>query len=99
MARSALTTALVIVLAGLVVSAAVLSMAVVASYPLYLDDLGNERACADAYGPNATYLGTTGQATDNGGVLCRSGDEVHIIEGRTAPMNWETFTSHVVEGM
>jgi hypothetical protein len=79
----------------LVVGGGLTSFLLVANYPMYLSDVGNQQACEMAYGPNATYVGDTWGGVDRQGALCQTEDGIKIAESQTAPMNQDTATDYL----
>jgi hypothetical protein len=84
-----------VVLVVLVFSVGMGAMLAVANYPTYLSEVGNQNACEEAYGPDAAYVGDTGAGMSQDGALCQTDGGLKIVEGQTAPANWETATSYL----
>lgn len=65
---------------------------IVSGYPGYLSDLGNQQACESEFGPNSTFVGTTG---DRDGALCKTDGEIGLVKSQDAPMNEETWSKYL----
>ncbi|SNZ06123.1 hypothetical protein SAMN06269185_1057 [Natronoarchaeum philippinense] len=75
------------------------AMLTVVGYPSYLSEVGNQQACEEAYGENATYIGDTGAGFEFDGALCKTDDGLHIVESQNAPVSIETFTNYLSAGL
>lgn len=89
--RSALSLAAVMVIGV----SGLMSIVIVGSYPTYLADKGNQNACEDAFGPDATYVGTTGAGMEQKGALCQTNDGLKVVESQMAPMNFQTTKDYL----
>lgn len=62
-------------------------------YPTYLNESGNEQAYEGEFGEDAAYLGELDGGAD--GIICKSGEDIHLIEGQDKPMNMDTFGDYL----
>lgn len=68
----------------------------VAQYPMYLDDIGDQQACEDEFGDSAVYAGDVGGIGSGGdSVFCKTDRGVKITEGKNAPMSIETLQQYL----
>lgn len=69
-----------------------MSIVFVGGYPMYLADQGNQQACAEEFGSNATYIGDVSGGGQ--GILCKTESGVETTKGQMAPMNFETVSEY-----
>lgn len=82
---------LVVVLLLTIIGIAFTTMLVTLEYPVYLSESGNEQACKDEFGESAAYLGEL----EGDGIICKSGEDIHLIEGQDRPANMDTFGEYL----